>query len=209
MDDTNKAHVAAASKQPPIVMLCAHCGGEFRVWYYRVRAAFCSSKCLGLHRRRDPVGRFWSKVDKKGPTPQHRPALGPCWVWKDSLEGSGYARFWLTGHRGNRVLVHRFSYAIAHGAIPEGLIVLHECDNRACVNPGHLRAGTHQDNADDAVSKGRHAHGEKTPISKLTDAAVREIRKSSEGIYKAAKRFDVTPTTISFVRRRKIWKHVI
>jgi hypothetical protein len=210
MDETTKARATTPRNPPPVVRSCAHCQTEFRIWYYRSDSAmFCSLRCQGLARRDVSVERFWSKVDKVGAVPAHRPELGPCWVWTDSLDSSGYARFWLTGRKGNRVLVHRYSYELQHGAEPTGQLVLHECDNRACVNPSHLRAGSYHDNSQDAVAKGRHAHGEKTPISKLNDQAVREIRASSEGIYKIAARYSVTPTTISFVRNRKIWKHVV
>lgn len=209
MDDATKARALQPRNLPPIVRVCAHCRAEFRIWYYRRdSAAFCSTRCHGLARRDDAIARFWSKVNKSGPVAAHRPELGRCWVWTGGCDGAGYARFWLTGHKGNRVPVHRFSYELTKGPLRAGDLVLHECDNRACVNPDHLRAGTHVDNAQDTVGKGRHAHGEKTPISKLTDDLVRQIRASTEGCWKAAKRFGVTATTISDVRRRKTWKHV-
>lgn len=50
---------------------------------------------------------------------------------------------------------HRIAWMIVHGGVPEKMFVLHKCDNRLCCNPDHLFLGTHQDNMDDMVSKGR------------------------------------------------------
>ena len=75
-----------------------------------------------------------------------------CWVWTGSLFESGYGRF----SRSNKKLrAHRVSYEIYKGAIPDGMHVLHECDNPPCVNPNHLFLGTHLDNMKDMERKGR------------------------------------------------------
>jgi hypothetical protein len=76
------------------------------------------------------------------------------------MDKDGYGQF-SCGHR-NEIYwhrAHRFSWALVHGEIPEGMWVLHRCDNPPCVNPDHLFVGTHEDNMSDMVRKGRQAKG--------------------------------------------------
>jgi hypothetical protein len=79
-------------------------------------------------------------------------SVGPgCWEWVAAKDRDGYGQFKGNGH----VRAHRFSYDEFVGPIPEGLQVLHRCDNPSCVNPEHLWVGTNADNMADKCEKGR------------------------------------------------------
>ena len=88
--------------------------------------------------------RFWSKVDVQGPT--------DCWEWTAAKQPFGYGTF---KKDGAMMLAHRVVIGLIGKEIPEGLFVLHHCDNPPCVNPDHLFFGTHQDNARDRDKKNR------------------------------------------------------
>lgn len=112
------------------------------------------------------------------------------------------------------ILSHRFSWGIHFGRIPEGLCVLHECDNRRCVNPNHLFLGTNQDNVDDKVNKNRQPDlkGENNGSAKLTSNQVREIRqlcRERKLLQKEiAKMFHISPGSISHIYTNKTWRHI-
>ncbi|MGW2169160.1 HNH endonuclease signature motif containing protein [Streptomyces sp. NPDC001705] len=76
-----------------------------------------------------------------------------CWEWGASRHRNGYGQFHLPGKR--HALAHRASWLLLFGPIPDGLHVLHRCDNRPCVRPDHLFLGTRVDNMQDMAAKGR------------------------------------------------------
>ena len=96
--------------------------------------------------------RFWGKVEKNGPVPEHRPGLGRCWIWLGARIENDYGVVRVNGKNNG---AHRISWELTNGPIPEGLWALHHCDNPPCVNPSHLFLGTNTDNQRDCVSKGR------------------------------------------------------
>lgn len=85
-----------------------------------------------------------------------------CWEWQGAKNNIGYG-FIRDGDKMRTT--HRVAYEIYRGPIPEGMCVLHKCDNRKCVNPEHLWLGTRQDNADDMINKGRHTKGFHEPMT--------------------------------------------
>lgn len=97
--------------------------------------------------------------------------------------------------------VHRASYIQHFGLIPEGLVVRHKCDNKACFNPAHLEVGTHYDNACDAVERGLSKR-------KLTDKEAAFIRESSDSNRKLATRFGISSTTVFHIKNRNKWRNI-
>lgn len=95
---------------------------------------------------------FWSKVNKNGTVPAHRPELGNCWEWTGFIRKNGYGQFLVDGRM---LKAHRFAFQISTGEIPKGEDCCHKCDNRKCVRPDHLFTGSRSENMDDCVQKGR------------------------------------------------------
>ena len=125
-----------------MIVDCSFCGTPF---HPKNQDRRCSTEC-----------RLWSRVDKNGPI--LRPELGECWVWTGRTR-TGYGAFRI-GRR--TVSAHCISFEIANGVTlprrtngPDDVFVLHRCDNRRCVRPSHLFAGSHQANMDDMAAKGR------------------------------------------------------
>ena len=101
--------------------------------------------------------RFLAKIDFNGPMPdQSIPAyqgLGRCQIWTAWLCDRGYGKV-LVPNRGCYA-AHRIRWVMEHGSIPDGLCVLHKCDNTSCVAPHHLFLGTQVENLIDMTRKGR------------------------------------------------------
>jgi len=120
----------------------------------------------------------------------------------------GYVYAWYTGkHR----LAHRVSWELHNGPIPDGMLVCHHCDNRACVRPGHLFLGTAADNSADMIRKGRARRGETHHTAKLSEAdviAIRRMRASGETQQAVADRFGIALTTVRKIHLRLTWSHL-
>jgi hypothetical protein len=132
------------------------------------------------------------------------PGVG-CWLWTRYVNNYGYGEI---VEEGKKVRAHRKAWELYRGPIPPDMCVCHKCDIRTCVNPDHLFLGTYADNQADMDAKGRRPRGSASGQSKLTEDQVSEILASRDSLSSAAKRFGVTFQTISYIRRRKGWKHV-
>lgn len=143
---------------------------------------------------------FWSNVDKSH--------ADGCWLWTGCMARSGYGRIHIN-RRDFRA--HRVAYEKAVGPIPEGLILLHSCDNRRCVNPAHLIPGTRLENNQDRDAKGRAAAGKRNGRSKLTESEIAEIRSahaSGQSMRSIGKRFNVSGNNVAKICDGRTWRTV-
>lgn len=92
-----------------------------------------------------------------------------------------------------------------NGPIPDGLLILHKCDIRQCVNPSHLFLGTYQDNMDDKCIKGCDRNG----CERLTVDQVQEIRQSPLFRNTLGRKYGVSPQAIHKIRHFITWKKVV
>jgi hypothetical protein len=158
---------------------------------------------------KDIMFRFWSRVC----------ITDSCWNWTGAKRKNGYGQ--MRYYRGPGycpvIKVHRFAYEMYFGPIPDGMCVLHHCDNPACVRPDHLFLGTQADNMKDMNRKGRHGkgpetkYGEDAPSSKLTSKQVIEMRWLAAQGYssaKIAKMYGVAQQTAWDAIVRRTWKHL-
>ena len=123
---------------------------------------------------------------------------GECLVWTGTRTKGGYGQLFLK-ERGGLLYLHRLVFSLLNGPIPEGMVVMHTCDNRACANPAHLRLATQKDNLRDMAKKGRAA------FARLTPEAVLRIREDGRSHTQVARAFGVHRDTIRLIRGRKTW----
>lgn len=133
-----------------------------------------------------PYDRYQAMVDRRGPD--------ECWPWRGKPHSDGYGRVrWA----GRPTYAHRVSFEIANGPIPDGLRVLHHCDNPPCVNPTHLFLGTDADNQRDKWNKGRaHLTAKLTATDLARVAHLRAIGWRTDAI---AVRYGVSRRTVQRV----------
>jgi hypothetical protein len=142
----------------------------------------------------DMATRFWAKVRKSE----------GCWEWTGAANQAGYGWFKIARQSPDRA--HRISWRLAHGEIPPGECVLHQCDNRLCVRPDHLYLGDRIQNAADRVKRERVPRGEAAGWSKLTAEQVRAIRADPRRHQDIAKDYGLaSKQSVQTIKSRKTW----
>jgi hypothetical protein len=193
---------------------CVVCGVLFEARQDAVARGWglvCGRPCANKLRKIPEADRFSALVapaDANG-----------CRHWLAAVGRGGYGRF--TGDAGRQVESHRYAFQREFGPIPIGMSICHRCDvfypvgditYRRCVEPTHLFLGTTQANLEDRDVKRRQAMGERSGQAKLTDEAIREMRRlrtTGWGQQKIADRFGVSQQVVSHILRRLSWKHVL
>jgi hypothetical protein len=146
------------------------------------------------------INRFWKYVDKKSDN--------ECWEWKGSLMKRG--NYGQLRYKFKTLKSHRISFEIHYGKIEVGKHICHKCGNSKCCNPNHLYEGTPKENWHDAI-KHNTAHKlpridpEKVHCAKLNFEIANEIRKSNEKGVIIARKFNISPTMISRIRKNLAW----
>ena len=170
----------------------------------------CPTHYHRLRRTGDPMGRirggygdthtsrFWSKVAVTADPCR-------CWEWLHSVNNNGYG---VVHARGKRWLAHRYAWFLVYGVEPTQCL-LHSCDNPKCLNPNHLREGTHQENAYDKMERGRQPSGEKVWNARLLNSDVANIRQAiQDGVRKTdiARQYGILKSTVSGIASGRLYK---
>lgn len=131
-----------------------------------------------------------------------------CWIWLGRLNHDGYGILSAKIEGREKYLrAHRVAWQLFRGSIPRGVLVLHNCDVRACVNPDHLRLGDYFDNARDTAERWRDRLANKAERETLTTDDSLAIRSSPASTAELMKLYNVSAETISFLRRSNVAKH--
>jgi len=202
---------------------CDICGKPYEKFLANVnqnkkygRKNVCSPECksvvsaLPAKKRTRPIqDRFWEKVDIREDD--------DCWEWKAAL--SAGEEKWMAGYfyKGGRMIyAYRVAWELANGREqPKGLEIMHTCDNRRCVNPAHLRLGTHLENMQDCRAKGRtssgHLRGGKNGNAILNSEQVTRIYERinlGERHADIAMDYSISRSSVTQIARKANWKHL-
>lgn len=207
--------------------ICKTCGKEFE-WKRAKNQTIpttCSLKCRGHTGFRPGSPLFISEMTEeqkferlKKSFEKHVIRQEGCWGWKGSIASGGYpvmsCRREIGPDRG-----HKASWIIHKGPIPPYMHVCHKCDNPICTNPDHLWLGTHKENNDDKIAKGRannipppHKVGSENGSAKLNEGKVKQIKlliKNGRSCYSIAKEFGMAKISILRIKNGVNWSHVI
>ncbi len=189
-----------------IEVICKVCGKSFFARESQIKIGTgkcCSPKCRGAYVNKptpveDRIMKFISVKE-----------IDECWEFNGFRNSDGYGRIGIRGSKTDSA--HRVMYKLHKGEIPEGMVVMHACDNPPCCNPSHLKLGSQQENIEDMVAKKRlvNKFGEDSHLSKLTKEQVKEIISKYTGAKgekaKLAREYNVCQTTINNILTGKSW----
>lgn len=133
---------------------------------------------------------------------------GSCWVWNGEKFHSGYGRIRI---HWKKYTLHRVVFELYVGPIPNGLCVLHKCDNKPCINPEHLFLGTKADNAHDRDRKGRtilHPENLIPKTSKISRAQVIEIKNDNRKQKEIGVDYGLSQQQISRIKNDQTRRHL-
>lgn len=175
--------------------------------------AYCQGLCSKHYRAGKRAGIIGSKLMKDASVGERIEAYSRinystgCIEWIRYRNPKGYGQVYVDGRK--MVLAHRAVWELVYGKIPNDLCVLHRCDNPSCLNVAHLFLGTKTENHADMCAKGRHLYGERHYMGKLTEEKVKQIRCDGRPQSKIAAEYGIFQTTVSEIKRKKIWGHVV
>ncbi len=146
-----------------------------------------------------------------------------CWEWQGPMLWNGYGKMDVCAkmHR-----AHRISYVIHNGEeIPDGMVIMHTCDNRRCVNPLHLKLGTQIENLADCKKKGRLCQGQRrseiqkrvsnkgeshyrAKLTKEDVLVILKLLKEGNSLNSIAKKFNMNHGAIRGIKIGRNWAHI-
>lgn len=144
------------------------------------------------------IDRFWDKVNKG--------SKDECWIWNGAKTNEGYGQFW---NEGSKMNAHRF--ILKHETEVDEEEALHLCNNPSCVNPDHLKWGTHSENIQQAYDDGRYENGFVIGNNKLTEDGVKEILrmdKNDKTALEISNKTGISRNQIYKIVEGKAWKDV-
>lgn len=207
-------------------LICEKCGVNFPFYKMKNRPLprFCSHKCRGHTGFRPGAALLIcemtdeQKFDRlKKSFEKHVIRQEGCWSWNGPITKGGYPVMSCRPEIGP-TQGHRASWVIHGGKLEKSKHICHACDNPICTNPEHLWLGTHKENNDDKIAKGRAnwvqpptKKGSENGSSKLNEDQVKEIKiliSQGHACYRIGKKFNVSATTIKRIRNGSNWKHV-
>lgn len=165
---------------------------------YRTDLDLPNRKVDDAKRQMGSVQRFWARVRKQA---------DGCWIY-DAPPANKAGHAHIVTNKKIRVYVHRFSYWLHNGPIPDGQSVLHRCDVPRCVNPAHLFLGSQKENMRDAVRKGRKKAWGIQKLDALQVQQIRALAAAGELHKDIAPRFGIARNTVTNIVNRKSWGHL-